>query len=146
MKSKEQRNKKLIILLLLLLIGATAIFFYFRKEKTAPIVFSPQGKTEIPAGNISLEIWDSSAEDGDTVQLYFKEKLIADTLAILNEPVIYKLGNLAPGSYWIGVRALSEGSSSPASAAMKVMNGKDDKYLVMDAWIDSAASWELIVK
>jgi hypothetical protein len=47
---------------------------------------------------------------------------------------------------WLGVKAISEGMASPASAHIILSNGKVKKEFNMDAWIDSAVSWKVIVK
>lgn len=108
--------------------------------------FTQQGQTEIQSGNIVMKVWDNDAEDGDSIQVYFEGKLIADSLAILNTPIEYKLGNLSAGDYFIGVKAINEGMTSPASAYVSLSDGKNKKEFSMNARIDSAASWKVIVK
>lgn len=139
-------KKRILLLLLLLLIAAGVWYFYPQKKIVKQEDFTEQGQTEISAGNITMKVWDNEAEDGDTIQVFFKEKMIADTLAILNNPVEYKLGTLSAGEYWIGVKAINEGANSPASASVSLSDGKIEKEFIMDAWIDSAASWKVIVK
>ena len=140
-------NKKKILLLLLLLLIAIGVWYFYPQKKTVKQEdFTEQGQTEISAGNIVMKVWDNEAEDGDTIQVFFKGKMIADTLSILNNPVEYKLGTLSAGEYWIGVKAINEGMSAPASASVSLSDGKVEKEFVMDAWIDSAASWKVIVK
>lgn len=140
-------NKKRILLLLLLLLIAAGVWYFYPQKKTVNQEdFTEQGQTEISAGNITMKVWDNEAEDGDTIQVFFKGKMMADTLAILNNPVEYKLGTLSAGEYWIGVKAINEGTNSPASASVSLSDGKIEKEFIMDAWIDSAASWKVIVK
>jgi hypothetical protein len=106
------------------------------------------------SGDIILKVWDQNAEDGDTIQIFFKGKMIADSLGILNTPVEYSLGKLPAGEYWIGIKAINEGSTSPASAYISLNRSgttsndtlPDKVSFSMDAWKDSAASWKLIVK
>lgn len=147
-------KKKLLLLLLLLLIAFGVWYFYPANKKTQLPAFTQQGQTEILAGNIILSVWDQNAEDGDTIQVFFKNKMIADSLNILNTPVEYDLGKLSPGEYWIGIKAINEGSTSPASAYIRLNRSgptkndtlPDQVSFSMDAWIDSAASWKLIIK
>ncbi len=151
----KRRNKGLL-LLLLLLIAAAVWYFYPAQKKEKKITFTQQGQTEIKTGDIVMEVWDHDAEDGDSIQVFFNGKMLGDSLAILNAHVAYPLGKLSPGEYWIGVKAINEGSTSPASAYIRLINKTDPaRYpvnaenlveLSMDAWIDSAASWKLIVK
>ena len=140
------KRKRFLILLLLLLIGAGVYYFYPKTKEEKQENFTQQGETEINAGNIIMKVWDHEAEDGDTIQVYFTGKMIADTLGILNAPAEYKLGKLSAGEYWIGVKAINEGSTSPASAYISLSDGTVEKEFSMDAWKDSAASWKIIVK
>lgn len=150
----DKRKKYLLLLLLLIAVAAGVWYFYPKKNELKPEVFTEQGQTEMLAGDIILSVWDQNAEDGDTIQVFFKGKMIADSLAILNTPVEYNLGRLPPGAYWIGIKAINEGSTPPASAYIRLNRSgattsdtlPDKVSLSMDAWIDSAASWKLIVK
>ena len=143
---KKNRNKYLLIILLIALIAILGYYFFTKTKKINQQDFTQQGQTEIQAGNIIMKVWDNDAEDGDSIQIYFKGNMIADSLAILNTPIEYKLGNLSAGEYFIGVKAISEGMFSPASAYVSLSDGKNEKEFSMDAWIDSAASWKVIVK
>ena len=60
--------------------------------------------------------------------------------------ILYKLGKLPAGEYWLGVKAINEGVNSPASASISLNDGKTEKEFSMNAWIDSAASWKVILK
>lgn len=140
-------NKKTFLLLLILLLIALGVWYFYPGNKKMPLsTFTQQGQTEIQSGNIVMNVWDNDAEDGDSIQVYFQGKLIADSLAILNTPIEYKLGNLSAGEYFIGVKVINEGMSSPASAYVSLSDGKNEKGFSMNAWIDSAASWKVIVK
>lgn len=147
-------KRKFLLLLLLLLIGVGVWYFYPQTKAVNQDEFTQQGETEILAGDIILKVWDQNAEDGDTIQVFFKGKMIADSLGILNTPVEYNLGRLPAGEYWIGIKAINEGSTSPASAYISLNRSgatsndtlPDKVSFSMDAWKDSAASWKLIVK
>ncbi len=149
-----KNKKRILLLLLLLLIAAAAYYFTTKEKKVSQEAFTQQGQTEILAGDIILKVWDQNAEDGDTIQVFFKGKMIADSLGILNTPVEYNLGRLPAGEYWIGIKAINEGSTSPASAYISLNRSgatsndtlPDKVSFSMDAWKDSAASWKLIVK
>ncbi len=138
--------KKRITILILLLLIAAAGFWLLKKPKTTTIKFTLQGQTEINPGPVIMKVWDHDAEDGDTIRVFFDGKLIADTLAILNTPIEYKLGKLSAGEHLIGVVAINEGISAPASAYISLNDGSGEKEFSMDAFLDSAASWKLIVK
>ncbi|MDZ4793748.1 MAG: hypothetical protein SGI83_05660 [Bacteroidota bacterium] len=152
----NKRNRSLLLLLLLLLAAGAVWYFYPNKKQQKQDNFTQQGQLEITAGDIVIEVWDHDAEDGDSIQVFFNGKMLADSLAILNTHVAYPLGKLSPGEYWIGVKAINEGSTSPASAYIRLINKSDPalypvnaENLVefsMEAWVDSAASWKLIVK
>lgn len=142
----QNKNKYLLIILLIALLAILAYYFSPKNKKINSLDFTQQGQTEINAGTIVMKVWDHDAEDGDSVQVFFEGKMIADSLGILNTPVEYKLGKLSAGEYWIGVKAINEGSTSPASAYISLSDGKTEKEFSMDALIDSAASWKVIVK
>ena len=143
---KNNLKKPLVILLIIALIFCVGYYFFTRTTYKKQLKFTQQGQTEIHAGKIVMKVWDHDAEDGDTVQVFFEGKIIADSLAILNTPVEYKLGELSAGEYLLGVNAISEGMTSPASAHISLNDGKVEKEFNMDALIDSAASWKIIVK
>ena len=143
---KTNRKKYLLIILLLILLSTTGFYFFTKNKIVNGLNFTQQGQTELSAGNIVMKVWDHDAEDGDSVQVFFEGKMIADSLGILNDPIAYKLGNLSAGEYWLGVKAINEGMFSPASAHISLTDGKTEKEFSMDAWKDSAASWKIIVK
>jgi len=143
---KKNRNKFLLAILLLALIAIAVYYFSKNNNKINSLDFTQQGQTELNAGTIVMKVWDNDAEDGDSIQVFFEGKMIADSLAILNNPVEYKLGKLSAGEYWLGVKAINEGMVSPASATISLKDGKTEKEFSMDAWIDSAASWKVILK
>ena len=142
----KNRNKYLLIILLFILLSAVGYYLFPKNKKTDSLDFTLQGQTELNAGTIVMKVWDSNAEDGDSIQVFFEGKMIADTLAILNNYVEYKLGKLSAGEYLLGVKAINEGMVSPASATISLNDGKTEKEFSMDAWIDSAASWKVILK
>lgn len=141
-----QKRKYLLIIPLIILIAFLGYYFYPKPKKAGSIQFTQQGETELSAGTIVMKVWDREAEDGDSIQVYFDGKVIADSLAIVNNPIEYKLGRLSAGEYLLGVSAINEGTTSPASAHISLNDGKTEKEFTMDAWIDSAASWKIILK
>ncbi len=142
--NKQTRNRLLIVLLVLLLTAAA--FFYFRKSNVpARPEFHVQGSTDIPQGNITLKVWDNDTVDGDTVDVYFDNKLIAGKLGLTAQHASFALGELKTGEHTLGVKAVDEGISSPATCSVSLSNGTIQREFVMDAWIDSASSWKIIV-
>ena len=142
----QNKRKYLVAILVLIVITFLAYYFYPKSKSYNQATFTQQGQTELSAGNITMKVWDHDAEDGDSVQVFFEGKMIADSLGILNDPIAYKLGDLSAGEYWLGVKAINEGMFSPASAHISLTDGKTEKEFSMDAWKDSAASWKIIVK
>jgi len=147
--TKPKKRKRLLLLLLLLLLfagGGTTTWVVIRSA-TPKLPYSvEQGEVDILAGNIVMKVWDSEAEDGDVIQVYFNGKLLADELAILNTPVEYKLGWLSPGEYTMIVSALNEGASAPASVHVSLGDGTNEKEFSMDATLITAAAWKVTVK
>jgi len=143
---KKNRNKFLLMILLLALIAIAVYYFSKKNNKINSLDFTQQGQTELSAGTIVMKVWDHEAEDGDSIQVFFEGKMIADSLGILNTPVEYKLGKLSAGEYLLGVKAINEGMVSPASPTISLNDGKTEKEFSMEAWMDSAASWKIILK
>ncbi len=142
-------NKKRITFAILLLLLITVVVYFFccnKKEKQVLQTFTLQGTTTINQGDIKLKIWDNSAEDGDSVKVYLDNKLLRDTLGLLNEPLQLNFGKLSKGEHLLGVVAINEGSTSPASASMSLSNETEKKAFEMDATKDSAASWKIIIQ
>lgn len=139
------KRKNILLLLLLLIVIIVAIILFLKKKQPAEH-FTLQGQTEISAGKISLKVWDDNTEDGDSVIVFFNGKIVKDSLAIKYEPEIIQLGDIKPGKYEIGIKAINEGITSPATAAIAVSNGKTEETFSMYATMDSATAWILIVK
>lgn len=143
----KQRRRNILLVLLLIIIAIICFFLLRKKEQKILLpAFTLQGETRIGTGDLQLKVWDNNAEDGDTVSIYLDGKLIKDSLGILNEPVVLKVGNLPKGDHLLGIKAINEGSVSPASASMGISNGKEETQFEMNAWVDSAASWKIIIQ
>jgi hypothetical protein len=142
------KNKRgLIILILLLLLALLVYFFHSKKNRQEKqIDFTLQGTTTINEGEIKLTIWDNNTEDGDSVKVYLDNKLIRDTLALLYQPLELNFGKLSKGEHTLGVVAINEGATAPASAAMSLSNGAGKNEFDMYATKDSAASWKIIIQ
>lgn len=145
-KPKKRKWLLLLLLLLLLLAGGTTTWVVIRSAAPKFPYAVAQGETEILAGNIVMKVWDSEAEDGDVIKVFFNGKLMADELAILNTPVEYKLGWLSPGEYTMIVGAINEGANAPASVHVSLSNGTNEWEFGMDATLITAASWKVTVK
>lgn len=144
---QKNRNKYLLIIFLIILIAILGYYFFTKNKKLDIKDFKQQGQSEIKSGNMIMKVWDYSAADGDSVQVYFDGELIADSLALLYEPAEYKLGNLSAGEHWIGVKAINEGMMGEASPHVRVSNGRDSFDIEISAWKDSAlTSWKINVK
>jgi len=145
---QKNSNKYLLIILLIIILSAVGYYFFTKNKKADFKNFTLQGQTELNAGKIGMKVWDYSAEDGDSIQVYFDGKLIADSLAIFNDPPSeYKLGRLSAGEHWIGVKAINEGTMGAASPHVRISNGRDSFDIDIEAWIDSIpSSWKVILK
>jgi hypothetical protein len=141
-----QRKRNIGWLLLLLLLVTLLIFYVLQKPKEKKIVFAIQGQTILQAGSIDMKIWDNNTEDGDSVAVYIDGRLIADSIPILYEPLLLSLGKLKTGEHLLGVKAISVGMNAPATATISLNDGKGPQEFIMDAWIDSAAGWKIIVR
>ena len=140
------KKKKITLLILLLLLLALLLYYFKFYKKKAAIVYTEQGVSTFKQGNLQLKIWDNNTEDGDTVQVYLDNKLMRDTLPLRYEPLDLALGKLSKGEHILGVVAINEGSTSPASASMSLSSGTEKKEFEMDATIENPASWKIIIK
>lgn len=141
------KNKN-VITLILIGIFMLSLFFYFFKcsKKETKIIFTEQGTTNLKQGLIKLKIWDNNTEDGDTVKVFIDNKLLRDTLALRYQAKELNLGKLNKGEHILGVVAISEGTTSPASASMSLGNEQENKDFEMNASIKKPASWKIIIK
>jgi hypothetical protein len=140
------KNKRTLLVLLLLLIAALLACAWWFTKKEKKLNYSLQGTTTINFGEIKLKIWDNNTEDGDSVKVYLDNKLIRDSIALLYEPLQLNFGKLSKGAHLLGVEAINEGSSSPASATIGLTNGTEKIEFEMNATKDSAASWKIFIK
>lgn len=137
-----RRNRFLIPLLLLLVLGGAWLALGNRRPLPP---FRSQGQTRISGHQAELRIWDFSAVDGDSIRVYFDKELIFDSLFITDVPVVYRTGPLRSGVHRLGVEAISEGMMGPASPHISVSDGKQIFEFNIDAKLDSAASWQIVV-
>ena len=134
----------LLAVLLLLVLGL--VYFLCNRRTRVALNATIQGETTLPAGDIIMKVWDNEAEDGDTVTVYFDGKLIKENLAILNTPDTFAIGHLKKGVYLLEVKAISEGSSAPATTTVSLTDGSTEREFAMEAYKDSAAAWKVIVE
>jgi len=142
-------NKKIIKLIALPIVVIFASTYVackppktIQKNTNIPV----QGNTTLSAGNITMKVWDNDTEDGDTISVFFDNKLVQSSLGILNTPVSYNLGNITSGTYYLDVKAISEGMSSPASVTVSLSDGKKEQEFEMNATVNTPASWQVIIK
>ncbi|NOT91870.1 hypothetical protein [Ferruginibacter sp.] len=140
------KKKRIIIVVVLMLIAALLIYFLCCRKKTANIKYNLQGATTLNYGDIKLTIWDNNTEDGDSVKVYLDDKIIRDTIGLLYEPLTLNFGKLSKGEHLLGVVAINEGTTSPASATIGLSNETEKNEFEMNATKDSAASWKIIIK
>lgn len=140
------KKKRIIIIVVLMLIAALAIYFLCCTKKAAGIKYNLQGTTTLNYGDIKFTIWDNNTEDGDSVKVYLDDKIIRDTIGLLYEPLTLNFGKLAKGEHLLGVVAINEGTTSPASATIGLSNETEKNEFEMNATKDSAASWKIIIK
>ena len=138
----NRRNRFLMPLLLLLVLGGAWLTLGNRRRLST---FQSQGQTRIASHQAELRIWDFSAVDGDTVRIYFDKELIFDSLFITDVPVVYHTGPLRSGVHRLGVEAISEGTTAPASPHISVNDGQQTFEFNINAKLDSAAAWQIVV-
>ncbi|MGF2411758.1 MAG: hypothetical protein ACQUYJ_05485, partial [Ferruginibacter sp.] len=68
------------------------------------------------------------------------------TIGLLYEPLTLNFGKLSKGEHLLGVVAINEGTTSPASATIGLSNETEKNEFEMNATKDSAASWKIIIK
>lgn len=141
------KNKILIAAIALLLILVLLFFLKFcNKKTTLQINYVLQGSTTLDYGNIKMKIWDNNTEDGDSVKVYIDNELVRDSIALAYQPLELNFGKLSKGEHQLGVVAINEGTTSPASATIGLSNESANNEFEMNATKDSAASWKIIIK
>ena len=139
-------RKRTVIVVVLLLIATLVIYFLYCTKNAVVIKYNLQGTTTLNYGNIKCSIWDNNTEDGDSVKVYLDNKLIRDTIGLLYEPLTLNFGKLTKGEHLLGVVAINEGTSSPASATISLSNQTELNEFEMNATKDSPASWKIVIK
>jgi len=140
-------KKKNLLIIMIIAVLVCILLLLKRCQKTEEkISFDLQGETTISAGFIRMKVWDNETEDGDTVNVYFDGKLMKENAAILNMPFVIELGNLGKGEHILGVKAVSEGMSEPATASLSLYNDSEEKEFEMNATIRKPASWKINIK
>ncbi len=147
MQNNNRKKQISIILILLLLIGFGVWWTFFRLKAAPSVVFTTQGTTKITDNDPEIRIWDYSAIDGDTINVYFDDKLIFDHLGITDSQVVYKPGKLAKGMHYIGIKSINDGMMGSASPHLTIRAGKDSIDFDIDSYKDSASgSWGVEVQ
>jgi len=141
-----KKKNTTLLLLLLLILAATGIYFFYFNATVSKKGFKEKGVTTINSNDPQIKIWDYSAVDGDTINFYFDGKLIYKDLAITDSAVVYSPGKLSKGEHWIGIQAISEGAAPPATPHISIGKENDTQEFDIESYIDSASSWNVIVK
>ncbi|HEX2627379.1 MAG TPA: hypothetical protein VHM26_00155 [Chitinophagaceae bacterium] len=143
----KKRNRWLLLLLLLLAI-ATGVYYYMPRKTSSPMpahFIITDSALHINSDELIIKVWDYSAVDGDTVDILFDGKKVFETLAIQDSAVVYHTKKLSRGEHWIGVEALTEGWSPPASPHISVTSGSQSFEFDIEAYIGKPAGRKIIV-
>ena len=110
-----------------------------KKDKTKvqtelPANYTNQGSITVVKKNITICIYDSEAEDGDVVDLFFNGNTLINNYEILNEEKCFNV-TLENGNNWIGINVDNEGSSPPATVAVKIKDGVTEQQFTIDGEI-----------
>lgn len=139
-------KKRTIIIIIILLLLAAILFLLLKKKKQAALKTVMQGTTILHSGDITMKVWDYNAVDGDTVSVFFDNKVIFDTLYLTDSPAVHEFKNLAAGDHMLQVVAISEGSSPPATPHISITDGTSSAEFDVNSYLDSTGSWKIIVQ
>jgi len=96
-----------------------------------PSNYTNQGTITVASKNISICIYDNSAEDGDIIDLFFNGKSLINNYEILNTEKCFN-ATLENGNNWIGINVDNEGTSPPASVTVKINDGVTEQEFDID--------------
>lgn len=116
-----------------------------KKDKTnvqtqLPSNYTNQGTITVEGKNLSVCIYDNSAEDGDIVDLFFNGNLLIENYEILNAEKCFNV-TLEEGNNWIGINVDNEGTSPPASATIIINDGITEQSIVIDGEVDKPGGY-----
>jgi len=138
--------KKLKIALpMLLLILATSISTGCKKDKNKvqtqlPSNYTNQGTITVKSKNISVCVYDNSAEDGDIIDLFVNGNALISNYEILNTERCFDV-TLEDGNNWIGINVDNEGTNPPASATVKIDDGISIQEFIIDGEVDKPGGY-----
>jgi hypothetical protein len=116
-----------------------------KKEKTTvqtqlPSNYTNQGTITVESKNISICIYDNSAEDGDVVDLFFNGNALINNYEILNTEKCFN-ATLENGNNWIGINVDNEGINPPASVTVKINDGTSVQEFNIDGEVGAPGGY-----
>lgn len=116
-----------------------------KKEKTTvqtqlPSNYSNQGTITVKSKNVSICIYDNSAEDGDVVDLFFNGNALINNYEILNTEKCFN-ATLENGNNWIGINVDNEGINPPASVTVKINDGTSVQEFNIDGEVGAPGGY-----
>jgi hypothetical protein len=105
-----------------------------------PSNYTNQGTITVASKNISICIYDNSAEDGDIIDLFFNGNSLINNYEILNEEKCFN-ATLENGNNWIGINVDNEGTSPPASVTVKINDGVTEQEFDIDGEVEKPGGY-----
>jgi hypothetical protein len=138
-------KKTKIVLSILVFALAIIISTSCKKDKTKvqtqlPSNYTNQGTITVASKNISICIYDNSAEDGDIIDLFFNGNSLINNYEILNEEKCFN-ATLENGNNWIGINVDNEGTSPPASVTVKINDGVTEQEFDIDGEVEKPGGY-----
>jgi hypothetical protein len=91
---------------------------------------------------ITVNVWDSQAQDGDTVSVYLNGEVLLSNVALKNEKLQFK-AQLQPGKNYLVLYAHNLGKYPPNTAAITVDDGVKQHQIVMESTLKTSGSVEI---
>lgn len=136
-------TKSSIAVLLILIV--TCISTSCKKEKLKvqtqlPSNYSNQGTITVANKNISICVYDNNAEDGDIIDLIFNGNALIKNYELKNAERCFN-ATLEKGDNWIGIIAIDEGTTSPATVTVKINDGVTEQEFDIDGEVNKPGGY-----
>ena len=85
-------------------------------------------KIEVPQGQLSIELYDNSEIDGDTVSIYHNNRLIISKAGLSEKPIAFKIDVDAANSHHELIMVAENLGSIPPNTSLMIVTAKDKRY------------------
>jgi hypothetical protein len=100
------------------------------------------GEIKSMAREITVNVWDSQTQDGDTISVYLNGEVLLGNIALQNAKLEFK-ATLQPGKNYLVLYAHNLGKYPPNTAAITVNDGVKQRQVVVQSTLKTSGSVEI---